>query len=411
MASPNMNLTIPSVGVTGGAIAAANLVTDLNLVDAHDHTPGNGVLLTPSSLNINADLSLQSNNLTAVNTVRFTNLSAAITSASPNIGCIYEVNGDLYFNDTSGNQIKITSAGSVNAGAGSIGGLPSGTANVTYASSTYTFQSATNTAGNIDGRNLVLRNSGAGSFGMSLIAPTLAADTSLTLPARPGSSVAAVGRFITLTSAGTFNSTLDVDNVTLQISGTTLAVPTSGISTAQIGAQQVTAAKILNATITNAQIASNTISTGNLGDLQVTNAKVADATLTNAKFATVIIGADTLNPGTGTSVAFGSVNLNLTANRPAFVNFQAIGVSSLQYGSGSPHMYVTVDNGIGNVTEFVFDSASWGVLTMPTTVPVQSLNCVFVPASSASHTVTVAVDGGGVAGILGSGVVMYVTQV
>ena len=54
-----MGLTQSTVGTTTGPDWATNAENNLLTIDAHDHTSGKGVQLTPSSLNINADLEFQ----------------------------------------------------------------------------------------------------------------------------------------------------------------------------------------------------------------------------------------------------------------------------------------------------------------------------------------------------------------
>lgn len=146
--SPNMNLPIPTVGVDPGPDWATDNNACLNAIDSHNHSAGQGVQITPSGMDINADLSMGNNNLTTVRTVNFTSQNSPLALAA-DIGCIYVSGKDLYYNDEDGNQVRITSSGSVNAGAGSITGLPSGTAGVTFSGGTYTFTSATNTRATI----------------------------------------------------------------------------------------------------------------------------------------------------------------------------------------------------------------------------------------------------------------------
>lgn len=54
--SPNMGMTIPTPGVTPGPTYATNISNDLSIIDAHNHTPGNGALVPTAGLNINANL-------------------------------------------------------------------------------------------------------------------------------------------------------------------------------------------------------------------------------------------------------------------------------------------------------------------------------------------------------------------
>jgi hypothetical protein len=225
--TPNMNLIVPAIGVTAGPEYASDLNSDLTIIDQHTHAAGSGVLITPAEMNINADLPMNGNNLTLVNTVRFQSLAADIPNAAPNIGCIYVVGNELYYNDYSGgHEIQITNNGSVNAGAGSITGLPSGTASVSYGGSTYTFQSATNTAATIDVASVILRNTTASSFGLTLSPPNaLSSNYNLTLPLNPVSQSV-------LTQDTSGNITNAIPNSSITVTSSSITVATGGVTRA-----------------------------------------------------------------------------------------------------------------------------------------------------------------------------------
>ena len=142
--SPNMNLPVPVVSVDPGPDWANNINACLGIVDSHNHTPGQGVQITPQGLNISSDLTFQGNNATNLRSTRFTPQASPLSGGS-DIGCLYESGVDLYYNDGSGNQVRITQSGAVTGASGTITGLPSGTASASYSGSTFTFQSATNT--------------------------------------------------------------------------------------------------------------------------------------------------------------------------------------------------------------------------------------------------------------------------
>lgn len=199
--TPNMSLIVPATGVTAGPQYANDINNSLTIIDQHDHSSGNGVQITPSGLNINSDLTIGSNNLIALRSVRFTAQGAPLALAA-DLGCLYESGVDLYYNDGSGNQIRITQGGAVSGASGTITGLPSGTASAAYAAGTFTFQSATNTAANIDGGSFILRNSTASSNGLTLQPPNaMAANYSLTLPALPAQT-----NLLTLDTSGNMSS-------------------------------------------------------------------------------------------------------------------------------------------------------------------------------------------------------------
>ncbi len=140
--STNMGLVVPvaSTGVTGtgdpGPGYATNISNDLlNTIDAHDHSTGKGVKVTPAGLNVNTDLSVASNNVTDVRAVRFTSQASGLVGGS-DLAEVYVKSGDLWFVNSSGVQVQVT-AGSALAtgpvgGAGPQGppGSFSGTVNV-----------------------------------------------------------------------------------------------------------------------------------------------------------------------------------------------------------------------------------------------------------------------------------------
>lgn len=254
--SPNMNLPVPIPGITPGPSWAADINASFIQIDSHNHSFGQGVQIQPNGININADLSFNSNNATALRTARFTAQGTPITSAPPDIGALYVSGNELYYNDVSGgNQVKITTNGSVNSGAGSITGLPSGTASASFSAGTFIWQSATNTAANMDARNYILRNSTANSKGLTLSPPpAMASNISETLPQIPGSTSFMVmdssGNMSTptvypLTSAGIASATITSANLagaTRQM--TSQVFTSSGTFTAPAGTSTSTVYKV-----------------------------------------------------------------------------------------------------------------------------------------------------------------------
>ncbi len=183
--SANMDLPIPTVGIAPGPDWATLLNSCLTILDAHSHTPGSGVPITPAALNLNTDVSLLGNSLTVVKSIQFSaQASLAATSA------LYEIGADLYYRDGNGTQIRITQSGSVAGSAGTITGLPSGTASAAYAAGTFTWQSATATAANMDFGSAILRNTSPNStYSLTLSPPpAMGANTAITLPATPAST-------------------------------------------------------------------------------------------------------------------------------------------------------------------------------------------------------------------------------
>lgn len=231
--SPNMSLIIPTPGQEPGPNYATDLASSLSIIDGHNHSPGSGSIINTNGIVINADFALNNFNLTLVKTVNFSAQLSSLPGVSPNLGCIYVAGNELYYNDEVGNVVKITNVGSVNSGAGSISGLPSGTASASYSagSKTFIWQSSTLTAANLDAGSVILREVAASAKGVKLSSPlSLAADYELFFPG----SLPASSKILTLDNAGNIASVLDVDNVTLQIVSSTLSVKNQAITQAKL---------------------------------------------------------------------------------------------------------------------------------------------------------------------------------
>lgn len=189
--TPNMGLTIPIPGQESGPAWANDINASLTLLDAHDHTPGKGVPITPAGMNINNDLDFNDNFITDLGGGFFTAQTVDPTSNSS----IYTKGVDLYYKDGNGNIIQITASGGVAGTPGSIGSLvPPASATYSGASGTFIWQQGVGVAANMDQATLILRYPGsypapAGNY-IAIQAPTsLATGYALTLPANvPGST-------------------------------------------------------------------------------------------------------------------------------------------------------------------------------------------------------------------------------
>lgn len=217
--SANMSLPIPIVGVDTGPDYALNIDNCLTLIDSHDHSAGKGVQINPAGLNINTDLPLNVNNLTMVKTVRFSS-QTSLAATSPNLACIFVIGADLYYNDANGNQVRITQSGSLAGAAGTITGLPSGTASAAYisVSQKFVFQSASNTAADMDVGSVIIREKVANAKGITLASPAaLAADYALTLPG----SLPVAQSFVTIDNSGNVASSIStIGGITSTMIGT-----------------------------------------------------------------------------------------------------------------------------------------------------------------------------------------------
>lgn len=206
--SPNMGLIVPTVSGQPGPDWAGNVNADLGIIDQHTHAPGQGIQITPAGININTAFPFNDFDATLLRSARF---SAQLTPlADPlDLGCVYVSGEDLYYNDTIGNQIRITQSGNVAGSTGTITGLPSGTASASYNSgtSTFVFQSATNTPANIDGATYLLRELTASPNAVSLRSPTgLAGSYNFVFP----TALPVSNSFLAIDNSGNVSNTIPV---------------------------------------------------------------------------------------------------------------------------------------------------------------------------------------------------------
>lgn len=224
--SPYMTLPVPVTGVDPGPDYANNVNASLNIIDQHNHTPGSGQLITPAAMNINANLPFNDNSLTGAMTVRFQPQLSTIPATGLNLGCIYEAGVDLYYNDGSGNIIRLTQSGAIAGPPGSISNLaPPASASYNSVSGTFVFQSAATTSANLDGASITLRDFTPSSPGLTLSPPAgLGADYTITLPTLPPQQ-----SFVTLDQFGNMAAPWTVDNSSIIISSNQLTVNSAGI--------------------------------------------------------------------------------------------------------------------------------------------------------------------------------------
>jgi hypothetical protein len=185
--TPNMTLDLPVVSTTPGPTWATAVNAAFDTVDTHDHSTGNGVKITPTGLNINADLPLNENNVTEVRSVRFEDQGTVQTEPT-DLGCLQLVGGDLWWVNGNGTGVQITSgAGLSFASLGTIGGdfgQPGVTASITYSDITKIFsflQDSGITAG-IYGSKLLLADASSGALSVTLVADAATGAYTLTFP-------------------------------------------------------------------------------------------------------------------------------------------------------------------------------------------------------------------------------------
>lgn len=372
--SSNMNLPIPVQGQQTGPNYAINIDNCLSLIDSHDHSSGKGVQITPAGLNINADFPMNNNNLTTVKSIRF-QAQSSLPATSPNLLCFYTVGNDVYFNDGAGNVVRITQSGSVAGASGTITGLPSGTASAAYSavSSKFIFQSASNTAADIDMGSAIIRERAAGAKAIMISSPlSLANDYQVFMPA----ALPASQKFLSLDASGNIASNWAVDGSTLEVSSNNVQVKDLGISTAKLANNSVTQAKRAALGQQVSSSCGNFTATGTT-PTDVTNLSVsitttgrpiyigiqADGTTNTANFqATIntgvsaignvnILRATTVIAGSQIGVGFAGANQVSSVTVPAsisFIDIQSAGtyIYKVQAFAGSTGAQMKVNNAV-----------------------------------------------------------------
>ncbi len=138
-----------------------------------------------------------------------------------------------------------------------------------------------------------------------------------------------------------------------------------GASTYTIDNDAVTTAKILNANVTAAKLATNSVETAKIVDLNVTTGKIAAGAVTSAKLDTNIDIAGTLDV-----TGVGTFDTNISVAGDVIVaNTKGIDFSATANGSGTPTTEKLVDYEEGAWAP-VFAPASGAFTTMTMDVPV-----------------------------------------
>lgn len=111
--TPNMSLIVPVNLTDPSPDWGARIQTAFVAVDAHDHSPGHGVPIPSSAIDINADVDWAGFNLTGLRMARLNSQGAPLSLGS-DVDCLYCVNGELFYNDSFARQVQLTKVGAVN---------------------------------------------------------------------------------------------------------------------------------------------------------------------------------------------------------------------------------------------------------------------------------------------------------
>lgn len=231
--SPNMSLPVPTVGDEAGPDYAIDVNNCLSIIDQHNHTAGSGVPITPSAMNINADLTMIGNSLTNVKSVQLTpqvSLATALSLYVASGGETPSIN-DLWYNDGNGTTIQLTKSGLVNATLASLAGQ-------SYSAGTFYWKQGLGSTvpANFDIGNIVLRPNIAATTYSTTIQTNASLVTSYTLTLPNNPSGLASNSFLTMDASGniTAGPTVNAGLTTANLS------PTAGILGSQIAANTIT---------------------------------------------------------------------------------------------------------------------------------------------------------------------------
>lgn len=315
-----MNLTLPTVDGTTGPEWAEQTNANWELVDSHDHTSGHGVQIPVAGLDIDADLDFNSNDAIGLRSVRLEDATAALAAAT-DLSCLYQVDGDLYWNNGDGTAVQVTNGGSVSGSSGTISGLPSGTASAAFATSTFAFRQATNQAAIMDVGPVRIRDTAALANYIGIISPSsLASSYDITLPgALPVST-----KFLRISSTGVVEAAVAPDASTLEVSGSTLQIKDSGVTTAKINALAVTRAKL---EAVGQQVSSSPVSA-------FSGSSASYATVTNATVSITTTGRPILIMlvPNGTGEAYLGLTSSASADQYAYLRISVTGSATTTVG-------------------------------------------------------------------------------
>lgn len=337
MATPYMGLVLPVVGVTPGPQWAYELNAAFAVVDLHNHTPGFGAPITTAAFSVDADLPFNTFNATTVRSVRFS-VQASPLALPSDVSSVYSVNGDLYYNNSTGFPVQITQGNALDATSiGGIGGdYATSPASVFYTqlSATFTFWQNANQWAKMDVGPVKIHDTTVGANGITISSPpALGADYGLTLPG----ALPASNKFFSVDSAGNMAFNTWVDDSSIELSGITsgnLRIKALGITNAMIQDDAVQTRNILALNVTTAKLDNLSVTTSKLGNLSVSNAKIGIQAVDGSN----IINDVALNGNVSTTGT-------LTAGTTLSLDGGAITLSNYTPGGGDNGLAVT---GAGN---------------------------------------------------------------
>lgn len=286
-----MTLPIPGVGTEQGPNYGFDINSCLTLIDQHDHSPGKGMQITPAGININVDLPFNANSATSLLNVVFNSQSTGATSTLQALSVAPGNEGpplqDLWYTDSAGNKVQITSGGALAAVATTVNGI-------SYALGTFSFRQTPDalptTPANLDAGSVNIRpNIAATAFGVNLApSSSIASQYTLTLPL----PIAATA-FVTQTASGILAG----------------SIPTSGgIQLVNMGADSVGTTQLIDGSVTTPKYGTSSITLPKLAPLVFTAASFGPSTPSGAPTQWYAASGNSVTLGPGQWRLTGSVS-------------------------------------------------------------------------------------------------------
>jgi hypothetical protein len=395
--SLNMNLPVPAVGSENGPTYAFDINSCMTLIDQHDHSFGKGIQIQPNGLNISANLDFKGNNAINLNNVVFeaqTAPPAPPPSYTPTQSVFVATTlgvGDLWYANSSGFPIQITSGNGLAPVFGSVQGI-------TYAAGTFVFtqtQSSLTNPAFLDAGSITIRPNVPVATGLGVTLSTQnVSQYSIVFPTLPPSPST---DFVTLDYLGNMAATIPISG---GITRSMLAPGALGSSNVQNVAANYTVLNTDDAIFVNALTSNTTITlysaATNVG--RILNIKKTDAS--NHVVTIVTTGAQTIDGAASTTLNTLNESIELMSDGS---NWQILDRKT----TTTPVAFTPTVTGWSGVTAsrvyswregaylHVQGSFTVGTPNASTTSMSLAFNGVALPGAAPSYLIDVAQTGGG----------------
>lgn len=217
----NMNLALPNVGQETGPQWATDVNQALTQVDSHNHSAGQGVPVGAPGISLQSDLTFNSFNATSLRTSRYSAFGAGtLATSGTDLGCVYVSGTDLYYNNTNGVPVQITSGSTIiPPSSGNIVGLtPPAAATYVPSSAMFVFTSSGTTPAFLSGAGRVVTKTASYSIDLN-DATVLVSIASSGFPVSLPDATICNGKSVTIKKTDTSSSAITINSVAGTIDG------------------------------------------------------------------------------------------------------------------------------------------------------------------------------------------------